>query len=465
MKKYFVFLFLIFCIIRASSVFAFKAEISADRFSLEADRVHLQDILQYLSDRGIRVYIDPQINPKITANFKDRDIKRGIETILKSINHILIWKSVEGPFGSLNSLKEVHIFEPGRKEMARPLNAAIREIFKDNVKGVVFIKNEILLRLKDKINLSDFKRFLREAGAVVADVNEATGVYRLILPEDADVLKIIEEINSYPGIEKAEPNYAYSVPPPFTNHDTFVYSKMSSDTRFQKGVAPVAVIDTGLARDSEMDEYILTSFDSIDPEAAISDSLGHGTQMAMIAAGIISPAGVSKEMKNTNPVIPIRAFDENGYLSNFDLMKSVDFAIENGARVLSLSWGTETESGFLKDNLDHAAAKGIIIVASAGNEPTGKNMYPAAYSSVIGVGALDAEGNIWEKSNYGDFVTVYAPGVASFPIGYRGDPGAYAGTSISAAFVANMIAGYLSDNPDASINEILESLTAKESAE
>ena len=47
------------------------------------------------------------------------------------------------------------------------------------------------------------------------------------------------------------------------------------------------------------------------------------------------------------------------------------------------------------------------------------------------------------------------------PIGHNGDPGIYAGTSISAAYVANMIATFLSQNPSAGTQEILEFLNSK----
>ena len=129
---------------------------------------------------------------------------------------------------------------------------------------------------------------------------------------------------------------------------------------------------------------------------------------------------------------------------------------------MSLSWGAETDSGFLGEAFEYARSKGMVILGSAGNEPTGKPVYPAAYSSVIGVGALSPEGKQWEKSNYGDFVTLAAPGFATLPVGYKGDPGTYAGTSISTAYAANVFAYYLSKHPEASIEEILGSLRARE---
>ena len=78
---------------------------------------------------------------------------------------------------------------------------------------------------------------------------------------------------------------------------------------------------------------------------------------------------------------------------------------------------------------------------------------------MIGVGALDPEGKKWDKSNYGDFVDVYAPGFASLPVGYNGDAGTYAGTSISTAYASGLVAGYISKNPDASMKDILQALT------
>ena len=82
-------------------------------------------------------------------------------------------------------------------------------------------------------------------------------------------------------------------------------------------------------------------------------------------------------------------------------------------------------------------------------------------SSPIGVGALEPGGKAWENSNYGSFVMLYAPGFATLPVGYKGDPGAYAGTSISTAFVANIIANYLSQKPEATNQEVFNALVKK----
>jgi len=272
---------------------------------------------------------------------------------------------------------------------------------------------------------------------------------------------LVEQVARHPRVAKAEPNYVYPIAMPYKESASTAPVSMFVDNLSPGGGAPVAILDTGLGSDSGLEDFILASFDAMNPAEPISDLLGHGTQMALIAAGVVKPFGVSEDFKARIPIIPIRAFDNNGFTSNFSIMRSIDFALNHDARVMSLSWGSATRSDFLENVLDLANAKGLIVVASAGNEPTGKPVYPAAYSSVVGVGALAPDGKFWKRSNYGNFVRLYAPGFATLPVGYEGDPGVYAGTSIAAAFVANIIANYMSENPKATKQEILSILSHK----
>jgi hypothetical protein len=268
----------------------------------------------------------------------------------------------------------------------------------------------------------------------------------------------VEQITRHPKVAKAEPNYAYPIPVPDAQTGSDRAFPDTSHIPATGETVPIAVLDTGLTPDSGLEDLILASLDALNPDDPISDTLGHGTQMALIASGVVKPSGLRSESDSQNPIIPIRVMDDNGFTSNFTIMSSIDFALKHGARVLSLSWGSETRSDFLETALNDARAKGLIVVASAGNEPTGKPVYPAAFPSVIGVGALAPDGKSWENSNYGDFVTLYAPGFANLPVGYKGEPGPYAGTSISAAYAANVIADYLAEHPEASTQEVLESL-------
>jgi len=433
--------------------------LSGDRLTLRADGIPLQTILRTFSDTGIHVHIDPRINPTITVSIDDEEIQKGLASLLKSLNYSLVWTSREGPSGSVQTLVEIRIFRPGEWASMRPLVTQRNLVLVSNqLDGTSFVKNEILIELREGMDPQRFEAFLRRIGGSVVGYHAATKVYRIVLGKDTNIPSLVERLADYPGIATAEPNFVYPIYAPVKRDSSSVPSSGATTRVVSKDVAPIAILDSGLSRTAGLDELIVTGLNARNPDEPLTDSLGHGTQMALIAAGVVTPRGVKRESNTAVPIIPIRIFDDNGYTSNYDLMKSVDFAVANGARVMSLSWGSETHSTFLKKTLDYADSKDLIIIASAGNEPTGRPMYPAAYASVIGVGALTPDGNTWNRSNYGDFVTVYAPGFATLPVGYKGDPGDYAGTSIATAFLAHVIAEYISKNPEASKEEILAAL-------
>jgi hypothetical protein len=334
------------------------------------------------------------------------------------------------------------------------------QIARNPVDGSFYVKGEVLIRLKPGTDLAAIEALIERSGGTIVGVDRRLGIYRLHWPPDAYIPALVKELLRKPGIAQAEPNYAYPIASPYRYEQASSANDEPTQTAVPYGAVPVAVLDSGLTADERLSDYVLASLDAFDPSQPISDGLGHGTQMAMVAAGVVKPYGVPGNAQTANPVIPVRTFDENGFSSNYSLMRGIDFALQNGARVMSLSWGTSTQSAFLNDAFEYAASQGLVIVASAGNEPSGQAIYPAAYETVIGIGALAPDGQKWQNSNYGDFVELYAPGFAYMPVGYKGDPGVYAGTSIAAAFVANQIAIYLLQNPTATTKEILRALQA-----
>jgi len=441
---------------------AFVLQVKGDWLTLNAEKTPLREILLRLSESGIRIQIDPEINPPITASFENRDIQKALESILKGLDHVLIWESSQGSSGPLPKFAEIQVFRPGQKDLMRPLRKASTLAIARNPKdGSFYVKDEILIRLKPGADISELVKLLKETGGILVGSYPGLGIYKVRLPQGSDVPGLVEEIKKQGGVGVAEPNYAYAVPPMPGELDWTPFRQSYADAYPQPKGTPIAILDSGLKTDAGLDKFVLASLDALNPDQPISDTAGHGTQMALIAAGVVKPVGVADDSVGQTQIIPIKAFDENGFTSNILLMESIDFALKNGARVMSLSWGSETKSEFLSAALESASAKGLIIVASAGNEPTGEPQYPAADPAVIGVGALAPDGKAWEKSNRGDFVAIYEPGFASLPVGYKGDPGIYAGTSISAAFTANQIAGILSKNPMATKQEILDILRKK----
>ena len=432
--------------------------IDGDRLTLNARDKDLSEILGLLSDQGIRIRIDPRINPKITAAFKDRPIGAAMTSILKSVDYALIWRKEKASTAGEPRLWEIRIFYKGQEALAQPLKKGVNLTVVNNGDGTYHVKDILLLRLAPTITEAALAALLDQLGASIVDAYAPLGIVRLRLPHGSDVPAITETIANYPGVQTAEPDYAYPLEGgrPATGETRSSAPPPSPPP--SSGATLVAVMDSGLRSDYENSPFVQATYDAVSPGAEVSDELGHGTQMALIAAGAVNPLGAGSNTPAGSPVVAIRAFDDNGFTSTYTLMRGIDYAIENGSRVLSLSWGSETPSSLLASAVRYAAAKGLILVAAAGNSPTGNPVYPAAYENVIGVGALNPNGDAWDQSNFGDFVAVSAPGLADLPVGYKGDPGTYAGTSIATAYTARRVAAILNQNPDADRATILRIL-------
>jgi hypothetical protein len=133
----------------------------------------------------------------------------------------------------------------------------------------------------------------------------------------------------------------------------------------------------------------------------------------------------------------------------FDLLRGIDRAWAEGVRVVNLALVGPPDP-LLERAMERLRQLGILVVAAAGNEGTDRPRYPAAYPSVIGVGALDERGRRWARSNYGASVSLLAPGVEVLST-VPADRFAFAdGTSLAAAHVTGLLAVLLtaSDQPE-----------------
>ena len=417
-----------------------------DRITLHVQDVPLRTILQEFLHMGVAVQIAPSINPRVTVSLDNRELRQGLNALVQPYSYALIWKSAHATVASNTSLTELQIFAPGnRADMA----------YMATPEQPRYIKGELLVQLTGKPTPAQLQRIARQVGGVVVGGNPALGIYKLRVDKAADIPLLAAMINRQ-GEALAEPNYLFQAEPPILLEPSSAAATEEEATDQKSiGKTAVAVLDSGLFPGYGLEEYVSAAYDPEHPNQPLTDSMGHGTQMAMISTGMIIPDGIDNtDNHELAPVIPIKIFNDDGLTSNYTLLQSITFAEQHDGRILSLSWETDTPSTFLQQALDNARDNGAIIFAAAGNQPTGKPVYPAAYDSVIAVGALAADGSRWEYSNYGSFVDIYAPGVATFPVGNQGEAGTYAGTSISTAYIAGLAAGYLSNHPQATREEL-----------
>ena len=171
-----------------------------------------------------------------------------------------------------------------------------------------------------------------------------------------------------------------------------------------------------------------------DPKYA---DFGHGT----LTAGIVHLVAPTAQ------ILPLKAFgaDGTGYLSN--IVRAIYYAASKHSKVISMSFSFYNDSTEMAKAINNVKNRGLICVASAGNDGQQISVYPAALPNVMGVASTSDTDTRSTFSNYGSQVVwVAAPGeniVSTYPYNTYG---ASSGTSFSAPFVAGTAALLLSSN-------------------
>jgi thermitase len=228
----------------------------------------------------------------------------------------------------------------------------------------------------------------------------------------------------------------------------------------------VAVIDTGIdANHPDLKDNLWRKpgdasvyghdfvFNKKNPE----DTNGHGTHIAGIIGATRSTARGAVGVSPRVTIMPIRYYaDENTDTDTVaNIVKAIDFAIENGAQIINFS---SEGTGFNVAEyraIERASKKGILVITAAGNQGQNNDnaatpCYPASYDlpNILSVAATNIHNNVLPVSNYGpNKVHVAAPGEHIFSTLPKGRYGYNTGTSQATAFVTGVAALMLAENP------------------
>ena len=235
----------------------------------------------------------------------------------------------------------------------------------------------------------------------------------------------------------------------------------------------VGVVDSGIFRDHEefQDVRILEGANycvkaNDDARNDVSDSYGHGTFVSGLIAAAENGVGIVG-MAPEVELVPLKCFEgKNGSVAN--IASAIYDAVDTWhCQVLNLSLGLEKDSAVLRKAVEYADAAGVVMAAAAGNLTSGSHNsngdplnYPAAYSGVIGVGAVDSTLSVSSFSYRNQSVEIAAPGrnlrAPSFS-NAKGYVTGY-GTSYASPMVAAAAALALSARPGLTKTEVCELL-------
>jgi len=340
-----------------------------------------------------------------------------------------------------------------------------------------FVQGEFIVKFKDspiscvsiadlneKYNVKSMEKLFKNNEGTILD-----NIYSFYVSEDADVLSIVEEYASLPTVVYAEPNYIgnlFGIPNDeyfpiqwsldntgqvifediFGTPDYDIDAVEAWDIETGNPDIIIAIIDSGIDYnhpdladnmwinddeipnndiDDDGNGYIddFHGYDFFENDSDHLDVLGHGTLCAGVAAAVgnneIGITGVAWNCK----IMDIKAADDIGAVNVKKATEGIVYAVDHGAKVLSMSWGFTGLPGFFTDAMDYAYYQGCVLVAACGNFGSSTVFYPAGSENVIGVSATNQNDERCDKedwdpnnisdiegSNYGYFLDVAAPG-------------------------------------------------------
>lgn len=198
----------------------------------------------------------------------------------------------------------------------------------------------------------------------------------------------------------------------------------------------IAVIDSGVRASHEdlVSANIAPGYNVLTGSSDVTDQTGHGTFVSgVIAASANNSIGIAGLCPNVT-IIPIKCFGSNESTDASYIVRAIYEAVDTyNCDVINLSLGLTVNLQSMKQALDYACSKGIIVVAAVGNDGTTDLSYPAAYPNVVGVGSIDSGGTISSFSQRNSSVYIVAPGSEIVSAGYSSNTSYVKGNGTSFA--------------------------------
>jgi subtilisin family serine protease len=335
-----------------------------------------------------------------------------------------------------------------------------------------YAPDEVVIELSNTISQHALDAFQRRSRLVQVErqTSQLTGttLYRWRIPDRRSVPAMVRALETDTDVVSAQPNYQFTLQQAESKAEGDPAQYELAKLRLPQAHALakgnnvlVAVIDSGVdASHPDLAGVVMQTFDALDTPMTPHK---HGTAIA----GLIAAHGRLMGAAPGAHILAIRAFDPAGASaegSTFGILKGLDWAAANGARVINMSFAGPADPAIHR-SLEAAAKKGIVLVAAAGNAGAkSPPLYPAADANVIAVTATDADDNLFGPSNRGNHIAVAAPGAQIMVAILDGGYEVSSGTSYAAAEVAGIVALMLERKSDLSpvqVRAILQS-TAKD---
>jgi subtilisin family serine protease len=324
--------------------------------------------------------------------------------------------------------------------------------------GQEFQSNSFIIKAKSNKALEPI---LLDLNATIVDSIAGKDIFLVNYSSGLEIAQVVSNVKKIKDVVFSQPNYITSIPeaeqgsqsfpdeecpgldyntspPMYFGHPGILSIGADSANLISTGEnVVVAVIDNGIAFNHPLFENALagTGYDfysnDTDPSEEPGDALGHGT----FVSGIIRRIALGCQL------VPLRAFNGDGYGHVFAISEAIYWAIDNNVDVINMSFSMGISNPLIEEAVSDAEEAGIYLVAASGNNGLELTTYPAGYNDVIGVSAIDESEVRADFSNYGSYINVCAPGVNIYSsLAGEYEWGTWSGTSFSAPMVSAVCA-------------------------
>lgn len=306
------------------------------------------------------------------------------------------------------------------------------------------IKNEVLVQCYEG-GSQLIKPLCESVGATALDYDPEQDAWRIQLSKRMNIPDAVIFFSNAPGVASAQPNltYDYFMDPNDPSYPSQwglaqVSCPLAWDAWQGDPDTVIAIIDSGVdLTHPDLAGKLVPGYDFGEDDSVPMDNQGHGTRCAGVAAASThNGLGIAGSGFNCR-IMPLKASNASGQLTTWAITRSIRYALNRGASVISMSFGSTSQDPLLQITIQYSMGR-CLLVAAAGNNGNTTPTYPAAYPGVLSVGGSTNLDMRHSGSSFGPWVRVAAPGVSILTTAMGGGYGSYTGTSYAAPLVAGI---------------------------
>jgi subtilisin family serine protease len=313
-----------------------------------------------------------------------------------------------------------------------------------------YAPGRLLVRAKENANPAAVSRTLALHRAAARGAG--AGVQVLSVPEEssAAVMASLRDSGLFEYVERDYYAHTAAVPndPLFSSQWYLPTLQVPQAWDVSASGALVAVIDSGVdATHPDLAGKLVTGWNFLNGNTDTSDTMGHGTAVAGTLAAAANNGVGTVGVSAASQIMPLVVVSAEDLAAYSDIAAAIQYAADRGVRVINISIGGAYASAALQSAVDYAWNKGAVVFAAAMNTSSSTPYYPAACTHALAVAATDSSDRLASFSNFGDWVSLSAPGSNILAPLAGGGYGYWYGTSFSAPIAAGVAALSLAANP------------------